>query len=1100
MPRLMAEESIRNKFNSNESAALNTQGFRKGPKPRRFANNRRGKKPDSKKRICYICKKEGHLLRECPQYDPNYKSKKHSKHDTGESIVAESNLSHTEDEWIVDSGATEHMTYDKSSFISYKILEEPRIVHFGNKSCGKGVGIGRIKILSTVNGKTEEITMKNVLHVPELRRKLISLPAIMTEGKTGDFKDNKITVRKQNGSELLVAHKNGNLFKANIVEVKESEACLTFDDDISLWHKRMGHVNKRTIEDMVRNRSVLNMNCNINKRSSETCQTIGCEACVLGKQARKSFPLSSRQRASTIGGRVHVDICGPIGEIGISGARYFILFKDEYTNFRLVYVIKTKDEAYQCMKEFVAKVKADTGHKIVRLQSDCGSEFMSKRTQEFLLEKEIVHETSAPFTPEQNGFIERDNRTVMESVRSMLFQKKLPEKLWDECVKSAVYLLNRTLNKNTGNQTPFERYYRYKPKVGHIRIIGSLAYMKLQEKKRSGYQKKLEARAKKMILVGYDKDFTYRVYDPEEDKIVKSREVVIDETKTYVETNNDITYKNIDFWLPPVDEDDSLQNEENSINEINDGSLNVSQEVQMESIPEAPEIEGEEPIYENPHEIRQNSSIQDDENFEQANSIIEEQRCSTPLNQAQNSPEQSVQQSENLPSVRRQLFNRPPDFTDQDVYKFISEYGNQRFTFEHHSGKLMNIKGNDLKYSRSTGRWKVKNGQFISKAVIKQFRDAAVEMHSQNAAPSTSNMIAEGDCDIAEALVVYGDEPLTYSDAIASPDRKYWELAMEEEYNSLMSNKTWSITTLPNGRKPIKCKWVYKIKRKTDGSIERYKARLVAKGYSQKPGIDYQETFSPVVRLESIRMLLAIAAEEDLEMMHFDVKTAFLHGELLEEIYMMQPEGYEKEKGKVCKLQKSLYGLKQASRQWNICFTEFLKEFKLEPLAKDSCILIRKNDPKGEQIRLIVAIYVDDGLVCCSNKKLLDEVMNHLKRRFEITIMDPKCFVGLEIKRNRQAKTISISQEYYIKKIIERFNLQNANGVSTPTDCNTKFCLSGAQDGVDHEVVNVPYREAIGSLMYAMIGTRPDISFAVGLLSRYCEKPKKAHWEVLSIV
>lgn len=138
----------------------------------------------------------------------------------------------------------------------------------------------------------------------------------------------------------------------------------------------------------------------------------------------------------------------------------------------------------------------------MRLISDCGSELISRRTQDYLLEAGILHEKSAPFTPEQNGFIERDNHTVMRSVRSMLFHKQLPEKLWDECVKTAIYLLNRTAYKNTGDQTPFERFYGFKPKIGHVRIFGSLAYLKLQEKKRSGYQKKLEARAQKTILVG----------------------------------------------------------------------------------------------------------------------------------------------------------------------------------------------------------------------------------------------------------------------------------------------------------------------------------------------------------------------------------------------------------------------------------------------------------------------------------------------------------------------------------------------------------------------------------------------------------------------
>lgn len=145
---------------------------------------------------------------------------------------------------------------------------------------------------------------------------------------------------------------------------------------------------------------------------------------------------------------------------------------------------------------------------------------------------------------------------------------------------------------------------------------------------------------------------------------------------------------------------------------------------------------------------------------------------------------------------------------------------------------------------------------------------------------------------MVEALVVYGSEPSTFYGAVQGPERKQWEKAMEEEYESLMKNKTWVVTTLSESRQAIKCKWVFKRKHRADGTVERYKARLVAKGYSQRPGIDYTETFSPVARLESIRLLLAIVAKYNLEKLHFDVKTQFLHGYLSEDIYMVQPEGY----------------------------------------------------------------------------------------------------------------------------------------------------------------------------------------------------------------
>lgn len=237
-------------------------------------------------------------------------------------------------------------------------------------------------------------------------------------------------------------------------------------------------------------------------------------------------------------------------------------------------------------------------------------------------------------------------------------------------------------------------------------------------------------------------------------------------------------------------------------------------------------------------------------------------------------------------------------------------------------------------------------------------------------------------------------------------------------------------------------------------------------------------------------------------MIHFDVKTAFLHGSLNEEIYMEQPVGFVKGQNKVCKLQKNLYGLKQAPLEWNKCFTSFLEKFSLVPLIKDSCILIRRprvGDAYG-QATLIIAIYVDDGLACCSNKKLLDDVVSHLRTRFEITVMDPTCFVGLQIRRDRAKKQLFVSQDAYIKKIIERFELQDAKFVTTPMIAGTSFCKEGVVDGKDKQQVDVPYREAIGSLMYASMGTRPDIAHSVNLLARFCESPRQAHWNAVKRV
>lgn len=215
---------------------------------------------------------------------------------------------------------------------------------------------------------------------------------------------------------------------------------------------------------------------------------IDCISCCKGKQTKKKFPPSTRERAK-VGARVHVDLCGPIGTKTIGGAQYIFLFKDEWSSFRHVYFGKTNYNVFECLKNCVAQIKGDTGKQVRTIVSDRGSELMSNDTQEYLRTNGIAHEVSAPFTPSQNGFIERDNRTVVESARTMLLHRNIPEYLWDQAVQTAVYILNRTINKSTDSKTPFELYFGKKPRVSHLRVFGSLAMLKAKEKKRSGYQK-----------------------------------------------------------------------------------------------------------------------------------------------------------------------------------------------------------------------------------------------------------------------------------------------------------------------------------------------------------------------------------------------------------------------------------------------------------------------------------------------------------------------------------------------------------------------------------------------------------------------------------
>ena len=244
------------------------------------------------------------------------------------------------------------------------------------------------------------------------------------------------------------------------------------------------------------------------------------------------------------------------------------------------------------------------------------------------------------------------------------------------------------------------------------------------------------------------------------------------------------------------------------------------------------------------------------------------------------------------------------------------------------------------------------------------------------------------------------DEPRNVTEAFLGPDKENWTKAMEEEMASMRSNQVWELVDLPKGRKAIGNKWVLKMKRKADGTIDKYKARLVAKGYTQQEGIDYEETFSPVVRFTSIRLILAIVASMDLELHQMDVKTTFLNGDLEEEIYMQQPVGFvnEGQENKVCRLLKSIYGLKQSSRQWYIRFhnTIILNGFTM--IDEDHCVYIKRSMDKF----IIMSLYVDDILIAGNSKEYVNEIKGWLSSNFEMKDMGEAAYIlGVKISRDR---------------------------------------------------------------------------------------------------
>ena len=532
-----------------------------------------------------------------------------------------------------------------------------------------------------------------------------------------------------------------------------------------------------------------------------------CEGCAMGKQHRQPFPKKSQSTTTKLLELIHSDVCGPMDVPSVRGSRYFVTFIDDFSRYPTVYMMKQKSEVLEKFGQFVNLVENRTGLKVERLhieesetvkrlRSDNGGEYFSKDFDKFCNSRGIQREPTIPYSPQQNRFAERMNRTLLETARSMLHHAKKPLDLWADAISTASYTRNRSPTAALKGVTPYELWHDKKPGVSAMKVFGCKTYVHVPDAKRKG---KLQRKSIPCIFVGYPaNELGYKLYNSETKQMFRSRDVIFMENTFDVEKSDDASHE---FFTGTFEEAEAEQ-PENNVNE----------------------------------------------------------------------PQVAVEED-----ARPQRARIPPD--------------------------RLNV---------LTGDW--------------------------------WNLV-----EAASVAAVDTEEPTTIEEALNGVNSKLWSEALCSEFNSLKENQTWDLVDLPAGKNIVGSKWVFKHKRGAEGEIPRCKARLVAQGYSQKPGVDYDEVFSPVAKYSSIRTVLAFANQIGLDLHQMDVKTTFLKGDREEEIFVKQPEGFidKEHPNKVCRLRKSLYGLKQSARCWNKTIDEYLKQSGYMQNDADPCIYIKRFIKEG---------------------------------------------------------------------------------------------------------------------------------------------------------
>ncbi|KAE8184386.1 hypothetical protein CF328_g7874 [Tilletia controversa] len=340
---------------------------------------------------------------------------------------------------------------------------------------------------------------------------------------------------------------------------------------------------------------------------------------------------------------------------------------------------------------------------------------------------------------------------------------------------------------------------------------------------------------------------------------------------------------------------------------------------------------------------------------------------------------------------------------------------------------------------------------------------------------------------VLEPSEVPYDDPWSVAEATRRKDSQLWLEAMQKELKSHDGRGTWEIVTAPLGANLISAKWVFRVKRNGDATIQKYKARLVARGFTQVQGVDFEETFAPTSRLQILRLFCALVAVLDMELHQIDFETAYLNATLTHDIYMLPPEGVELMPHQVLKLRRALYGLKQSAHDWYAVLRDSLKTIGFEQCALDPTIYVRN----GESPAMLL-VYVDDILIAAPKGSGVEKAKAELLGLFKGTDLGPAHYcLGIRIERDRRQKTISLDQERYAEEVLARFGMSDCKPAKTPM--MAKQTLRKAVDG-EARADKAQYQALVGSMAYFAQGTRADLAYFVSVLGKFCADPSEEHW------
>ncbi|GKV50619.1 hypothetical protein SLEP1_g57319 [Rubroshorea leprosula] len=925
---------------------------------------------------CQWCNRLGHQARDCSFLT----ARPASASSAPQSLYANLVPAPMDPNWYFDNGAQTHATNNPGKLLHSTPSSSSNFIQVGNGQLLPVTSHGNAFLFTS----NSQFRLNNVLVAPHLTKNLVSVRQFTRDNNCSvnfdsfgfSIKDNKTK------NVLLRWNSPDGLYSFSSGSFPSYPAVYSVSHSPDVWHCRLGHPGITSIQHLAR-RGLLPI-------ERVTLPPRLCHACQLGKHVRLPFS-ESCSFATKPFELIHSDVwTSPT--LSFSGIKYYLLFLDEYSHYLWVYPLSSKAQVFDSFLKFSTFVSTQFGAKIKALPCDNGREFDNSQFASYFHTHGIHLRSSCPSTPQQNGKAERMNRTIMNMVRSLLFQANLPGKFWVEAIYVAVHLLNILPTSRLHFLTPHEVFFGSPPKYDHLRTFGCACYPNMS----ATTPHKLAPRFTLCIFLGYPAHHKgYRCLDLATNKIIISRHVVFYETSfpyTYTApVSSPLPHFRSPFHLmdfPPI-------------KPISKSSLAQNHDLPVSTTSLSP-------FYLLLHHCRPLLS----------QSLILYHPLLLPC------PYHLFSSSTALPSLPPSKFS--PSSTDSPHP--LVELPASHATPSMASCSLPLSPASSLPPSLQPPR----------------------HIHPM----ITRSQVGTRKPQVLPSLLATGAairEPKTFKEACQFFE---WRSAM-----------------------------------KADGSIERFKARLVAQGFTQQQGIDYDDTFSPVVKPVTIRTVLALAVMYSWPIHQLDVKNAFLHGRLSEVVYMSQPPGFidPQYPDYVCRLNRALYGLKQAPRAWFQRFASFLFTRGFSQARSDSSMfLYHSNGTIG-----ILLLYVDDIVLTASTTVLLHDIISLLKREFLMTDLGQlNYFLGISVSFNSDG--LFLSQSKYTHELLERSGMLDYKPVVTPMAPKAKLFSTDSPAYSDPAF----YRSIVGALQYLTF-TRPDIAFAVGQVCQHMHAPTHNHFTVV---